>query len=250
MKRFSVKKIAVFLLAFAVMPVAFADLLGVEDAAMLANAVKQLEQLQDQYKLMNKAYETSKLQSQSLDAIKAVNDDIKKSNTGSYGFGGMNNGAPDLEKRQWSANNWRDALKNISGGNPTRYKELVSDYEKAHPTLMKSPQELGKGTSSSHLSQYQQHLALNKAASVETTYAFNEVNEHLKSIHDLSSHIDKATNTKGAIDLNSRLLAEIAYIEVMNLKLQTLISQQLAQASANELADDAEMIRFNTLPEE
>lgn len=242
MRRLSVKVSAVFLLAVSMMPNAFADVVGVQEGLLLENAIEQLKQLQDQYELLNNAYKTSQSQLQSLEAIKT-------SNSGSYGFGNLNNGVPDLKNRQWSANNWQDALKNISGGNPTRYKELVSAYEKAHPTLMMSQQQLEKGTSTAHLTQYQQHLALNKAASVETTYAFNEVNQHLKSIHDLSSHIDQTTNTKGAIDLNSRLLAEIAYIEVMSLKLQTLISQQLAQASANELADDAEMIRFNTLPE-
>jgi type IV secretion system protein VirB5 len=81
---------------------------------------------------------------------------------------------------------------------------------------------------------------------------FNEINQRLKDIHTLSNNIDapKNANTKSAVDLNSRLVAELAYIGVMNLKLQTLISQQLVQTQANELADDSDMIRFNTLPNE
>lgn len=229
-----------FLLAMLFAPMVNADLMGVEDTALLANAVKQLEQLQDQYKLLNNSYNTAKSQLDGIEKLKGLN-------SGSYGFGDLNNGLDNLKGWQSSADNWEDTLKNISGGNQTRYNELVRAYESAHPTVTEA--ELTKGASPARAAQFKQSRALNKAATVETTAMFNEINQRLKSIHTLSGKIDTAPNTKSAVDLNSRLVAELAYIEVMNLKLQTLISQQLAQAQANELADDSEMIRFNTLPD-
>jgi type IV secretion system protein VirB5 len=211
------------------------------DVAAIAKLGEQLKQMKEQYELFNKIHQNAESQLGSLNQLKDFN-------SGAYGYGNLENGLNELKNRQSSANTWDDALKNIAGGNPSRYAELVSAYERAHPDL--GTEVLSKGTSPAHLAQYQQHRALNKAASVETTYAFNEVNQHVKSIHTLSSQIEKAPNTKSALDLNSRLIAELAYIEVINLKLQTVISQQLAQSGANELADDSEMIRFNTLPDE
>lgn len=234
---------SIFLLHMVLTPMASADVVGATDAAILANVVKQLNQLKNQYKLLNDSYTTAKSQ---LDGI----NDLKKLNSGSYGFGNLDNGLDNLKSWQSSANNWDDALKNISGGNQTRYAELVKAYEAAHPTVTEA--ELTKGASPARIAQFKQSRTLNKAASVETTAMFNEINLRLKGINTLSSNIDapKNENTKSAIDLNSRLVAELAYIQVLNLKLQTLISQQLAQSSANELADDSEMIRFNTLPDE
>lgn len=237
MKRFKQKAGALALL-YVLSPMASADIIGVGDAALLVKAVEQLKQLQDQYELLKNTYSNSKSQ---LDGINRLKD----FNSGSYGFGSLENGMDELRNWQSSADNWDDALKNISGGNKERYAELVRAYEAAHPTI--SEAEYSKGASPERLAQYRQNKAVNRAASVETTYAFNEVNKHLKSIHTLSSQIEKAPNTKSAVDLNSRLIAELAYIEVLNLKLQTLISQQLAQSGANELADESEMIRFNTL---
>jgi type IV secretion system protein VirB5 len=230
--------LATGLLAFSMQLHAVAE--PVIDLAAIAKLKSQLEQMKTQLGVMRDTYNNAKSQ------LNGIND-LKKYNSGKYGFGDLENGLNDLQSWQSSADNWNDALKNISGGNNARYAELVKAYEAAHPTL--SEADLSRGTTPLHATQYQQNKALNKAVSVETTYAFNEINQRLKSIHTLSGNIEKATNTKGAIDLNSRLIAELAYIEVLNLKLQTLISQQLVQNGASELAEENELIRFNTLPD-
>jgi type IV secretion system protein VirB5 len=125
---------------------------------------------------------------------------------------------------------------------------LVKAYEKNHTTLDDAAFE--KGTSKEQLTRYKQAIEVNKAASVESTYSYNEINKHLKAVHQLSAQIEKAPNTKSAVDLNSRLLAEIAYIQTQNLKMQTLISQQLAQGGADDIAIDSQIARFNRLPDE
>lgn len=227
------------LLSLLSMPL-YADILSVADAAMLVKAMEQLEQLRSQYQLLSQTYSTAQSQ---LEGIQQ----LKQFNSGHYGFGGMANGAADLNARQWSANTWEDALHNIAGGNPARYQELVNAYQKNHVILDDATYR--KGASSERLTQYKSNVAVNQAVSVQATYAFNEVNRHLKAIHDLSNHIDKAANTKAAVDLNSRLLAEIAYIQTENLKLQTLLSQQAAQGGSNDLAMDNDSVRFNTLPD-
>lgn len=238
MKKNRLHPCAVVLLGLCMATNVNADIWGVEDALLIEKAVAQLKQLEAQYTLLNSTYDTAKSQLSGIDALKQFN-------SGSYGFGGLENGLDVLKQRQYSPNNWNDALKNVAGGNPGRYAELVRAYEANHPVL--SDADFSKGASSARLNQYKQNTAVNKAVSVETTYAFNELNKHIKTIHTLSSEIDKAPNTKSAIDLNSRLVAELAYIQVMNVKLQALISQQTAQNSADMLADEAEIVRFNTL---
>ena len=233
------KSIAV--LSLLLSPTAHADLLGVSDAAMLLKAIEQLEQLKEQYDMLRQTYDNAKSQLADLDRLKDFN-------SGHYGFGDLTNSLADLKDRQWSAHTWDEALQNIAGGNQSRYQELVKAYQKNHITL--DDNAYSKGASAEKLAQYQQSKAVNQAASVQATYAFNEINTHLKAIHALSVNIEKTPNTKSAIDLNSRLIAELAYIQTEQLKLQTLLSQQAALEGANDIGMDSETAKFNTLPDE
>ena len=211
------------------------------DAGAIAKLAKQLQEMQKQYKLMNNTYNNAKGQ---LDAAKVLN----QFNSGHYKFGNLKNSAADLKEFQWSANHWDDALKNIAGGNKTRYDQLVKAYEKNHRTLPDS--KLSRGLSQERFGQYKQSRSVNEAVSVQSTYAFDDINTHLTRIHELSQKIEETENTKSALDLNSRLIAEMAYIQVQTLKLQTLLSQQTAQFGANELDETVDSASFNRLPDE
>jgi type IV secretion system protein VirB5 len=136
----------------------------------------------------------------------------------------------------------------MAGGNSDRYASLVKAYERAHPTL--SDDEYRRGASDARLAMYQQNKKINKAVSVQTTAAFNQINKHLEAVHALSKQIEGASNknTKSAVDLNTRLLAEMAYIQTDLFKLQALANQQAAQVEANAIAEDSEAARFNQLP--
>ncbi|MFJ1270108.1 type IV secretion system protein [Legionella lytica] len=226
-----------FALLFSLISVSHADLLGVEDAALLANAIKQLDELRRQYNVLQDTYDTAKSQADTLKSLKEYN-------SGSYGYGAFDNGLDALKSWQNPTDNWKEALEKISGGNPERYAELVKSYEASHPML--NDVDYAKGTTSNQLTQYKYSKKVNKAVSVETTKTFNEINTRLKNINKLALKIDETPNTKSAMDLNSRITAELAYINVMNLKLQTLLTQQLAQNSANDLAEEGELVRFNT----
>lgn len=91
---------------------------------------------------------------------------------------------------------------------------------------------------------------VNRAAKVNATYAFGTIDSHLQTIYDLSQQIDVAPNSKAAMDLNSRLVAEVAFIQTQELKMQVLLNQQLAQANAETLASQEASAKFNTLPDE
>lgn len=205
---------------------------------MLRYQWEQLQQLKSQYDLLNDAYQNSKSQLRNI-------EDLKNFNSGNYGYGAFENGLDALNGWQNPADNWKDALENIAGGNQARYAELVKSYEASHPML--SDADFAKGSTPENTERFQYQKKVTKAISIETTKTFNEINARLKNIHTLALKIDQTPNTKSAVDLNSRLTAELAFIAVMNLKLQTLISQQKAEESAAELAEEGQRAKFNTL---
>jgi type IV secretion system protein VirB5 len=209
---------------------------GADDALIIAKLTSQLKQLEKQYKLLNKTYNNAESQMKSVDKL-------TKMNSGHSGFGRLHNSTADVRKRQ-SADTWRESLKGVSGGNPERYKELVKAYEKQHESLNRT--QFSRGASTRRSARFDQEQQLTKAASVESEAAFNDINESLKRIHDLSDQIEKAENTKAAVDLNSRLVAEVAYLQAQNLKAQAILNQQLAMKAGSSLEDDAELSKYLT----
>ena len=79
---------------------------------------------------------------------------------------------------------------------------------------------------------------------------FNEVNQELEKVHDLSDHIDQAENTKAAVDLNSRIAIELAYIQMESLKMQSIVNQQLAEQTSAHLYDQAVESQYRALPKD
>ncbi len=71
-------------------PISHADLLGVEDTQMIVLAMKQLNELQEQYRVLRDTYETAQAQVDNLNQLKSMN-------SGHYGFGDLNNGLDSLQ---------------------------------------------------------------------------------------------------------------------------------------------------------
>lgn len=201
------KKALLFSMLFALSPISHADLLGVEDAQMIALSLKQLNELQEQYRILRDTYESAQAQVENLNQLKSMN-------SGHYGFGDLNNGLDSLQSWQSPVSTWQDALQNLSGGNSSRYKELVAAYEKNHPALDESNFKVN--SSPAQAARFKEDKAVNRAVLVQTTESYNEINKHMEALHKLSKQIEHSPNTKGAIDLNSRLLTEIGFIQLKN----------------------------------
>ena len=231
----------VIILSILIAPVSCFAMLPVVDAGAIANLVKSYNQLKSQYDLLSKTYENQQLQ---LNQEKQLTDDSE----GSYGSGAFMNDDSALKDREWSPDNWKNTLQGMSGGNPARYQELVNTYKQDHPTL--SDSEYEKGASSDKAKAYSQEVKVNQAAQVNATYAFDNIKTHLDNIHKISEKIDTTENTKAAIDLNSRLLAEIAYIQTQELKMQILVNQQMVQVNADDIDEKTTGAKSNKLPDE
>lgn len=175
-------------------------------------------------------------------------DKLVKKNSGHYGYGQLNNTLNDLRNQKWSADTWHDALKGNGGFNQPKYQQLITEYRKNHLTT--SIDEIRKGAADDAVRDYEHTLKVNQAVGVQSEYAYDEVNTSLDRIHKLSQQIENAENTKAAIDLNSRLLTEVAYLQTQNLKSQSLINQQLAQKQSIELSERSRTAKYLAFDDE
>lgn len=205
---------------------------GPADLAIIAKLAAQLKQLKSQYDRLGEQLKTAKK--------------IASDNEGNYGYGGIGNSDSAFRNRTWSPDTWDDAIKDLSGGNQSRYKQLLSQYDKEHPTL--SENAYSKGASHALVRAYLQNVKTNKISSFEATHAFNSIKHHLQDIRSLTGKIDQTPNSKAAMDLNSRLVAEVAFISAQELKMQALMNQQLLQESINKNDGMRRESIFNRLP--
>lgn len=240
-KASKIKKAGIFLVMALAFYSAQSFAIPVEDFGAYAHMIQELAQLEKQYQVLQDAYKNA--QDQLSQQKKLVSD-----SEGHYNVGSMLNGQGDLTQREWSPNTWDAALHGLSGGNPDRYNQLLSDYKKNHPTL--SPEEFQKGASGPLAQVYQQQINTNQAADVNATYAFNDIQQSLKNVHELSEQIEKSPNTKASMDLNARLLAEVAYIQIQELKMQAILNEQVAQQNSEKISAETESAKFNRLPDE
>ena len=230
------KKSWAFALLLSLSHFSYADILGVEDAQMIILALKQLNELRLQYRVLMDTYQNAQSQLDQLNQLKGMN-------SGHYGFGDFDNNLDSLQSWQSPVSTWQDALQNLSGGNPTRYQTLVEAYEKNHPALDEA--NYARNSTPEHTARFKEDKAVNRAVRVQTTESYNEINKHMAALQKLAQQIEKTPNTKGAIDLNSRLITELGFIQLTSLRLQALMSQQVSQDSLSELQDSAEMAQFN-----
>lgn len=164
-----------------------------------------------------------------------------------FGYGDLLNSDEDLSARKWSPDTWESALEGLSGGNGARYKELVDEYQKNHPYL--SSDEMKEGASDAQAADYEQQVQTNRASMAHASYEFEDVNEHLDNIKELSSQINKAENEKAIQEINARINAEVAYLQVEQIKSMSIMNEQLAQTQASQLASEKAASEFNQIPD-
>lgn len=241
------KKLIFGLMLAATANMAHADWLGVEDVVLIEKAVQQLDEMKKQIDVAKKTYDQARAQyDNAKNQLDTVNN-LRDLNKGHSGFGDLNNKLKDMEQLKWSADNWRDALN--GKGNSAEYARLIQEYKKNHPDVTKN---LKKSAvyDTDEVKQLEHTAKITEAAGVQSEYAYNDINKSIERIHKLSEQIEKADSTKAALDLNSRLIAELAYLQTQNIKAQTLANQQLSQKQSLELSRGMKSSQFLIDPDE
>lgn len=196
--------------------------------------VKQLRELKKQVQQGNEMINEGK---------KVIQD-----SEGHYGFGHLLDSDSDFKNREWAPSNWEDALKNLSGGNSERYQELLKSYQKEHFSL--SDKQFSEGASHSVLDSYKRLVHENAAAGTNANGEYQDIEKLLKEVRQLMKKIESAPNTKAAMDLNSRLVAELSFISIEELRMQTLMNHQMAASTYDEIQARSREALFNRLPKE
>ena len=202
-----------------------------------------MSQMQSSYNKLKSTYD--KLQDQYNEVV-SMHDDLQGDLHGDYQYGALFN---DLHQFQWTADTWEKELKSTSGSAgsvPSNYQPMVSSYSTTYPSVSTATFEEGATTASANM--YTQGVDVNRTAMTESAYQFNDIDSRLKEIQNLSNKIDTASSTKEAMDLNSRITVEIAYIQTDMLRMQTVSNQQLAQVAAQNLSTQMQDSEFYASP--
>lgn len=231
-----------FLSGAVLMPIRGFAMVPVVDAGAIANMIKQLAALKQQYQQMRQSYDMARNQ---WNTAKGIQNIIHDTSSGHYGIGQFMNSDSDIKNLQWSPSSWQSALQSASGGNSARYNQLADAYKQQHPSLTED--NYAKYANNAQAKRYVNQVQTNRAASANATYVFNDINNRIQSVAKILKKIedDKLNpNTKSAIDLNSRLLGELAYIQLEELKMQSLLNQQMVARSENEVDEQTELANF------
>lgn len=205
-------------------------------------ASTMMDQMRKSYNEVESTY--NKLQDQYTE-VQNFHTDLQNDLHGNYQYGDLFN---DLHQFQWTAETWEKELKSTSGTSvSSSYQPLVSNYNATYPSVNTTTFEQGATQTSANM--YTQGVAVNRTAMTESAYQFNDIDGRLKEIQDLSKKIDGASSTKEAMDLNSRITAEIAYIQTDMLRMQTVTNQQLAQVAAQNLSVQMQDSAFYASPD-
>lgn len=208
-------------------------MLPVVDVAEISHVMEEVSVLKKSYESLQDQAKT--LQSQ-YDAI-----------TGNYKWGNWQNDADSIKQQfEWAPSNWKTALNNLAGGNSARYQELLNQYQNNHPVL--SQDAYSKGADENLSGEYQNQVATTQASSATASGEFNDINTHLDELQKLGSEIENSkTNItlKSAVDLNSRIELEVAYISMEELRMQAVLNQQTSEISASKIAEASEASQFN-----
>lgn len=155
----------------------------------------------------------------------------------------------------WSDDEWNNALLKASGNNTERFNELKAAYAESNPTLDEN--DISAIDSDILIKNGYTKLAkTTNMALAASEYTYHDVNQRVRNLEHLIQIIDdssKNANEKAAIDLNSRLIAEVGLIQIEMLRLQSIQSQVQAseqQDMLNHNTIEKQMLGYNIKEEE
>lgn len=215
--------------AYAVMPVIDVSQIT-KTLELIKEAQKQYQQMQDLSKLNTKQY-----------------DFLERNLSGNFGYGKFLNGSSDLYRRQWSNDSWVDVLRVSNNGHASAFSDAQRNYDRLYPVV--SSDHIASTRSRDNLTRthYQQSSEISRAALAASSYSYDQINEHIKNIHDILAMLENESSEKAAIDLNTRLVAELGFIQIEMLRQQNIQNQLIAtktQGEVNGMSDQSQFMQW------
>ncbi|MBE8215901.1 MAG: hypothetical protein HAW62_06220 [Endozoicomonadaceae bacterium] len=225
---------------FLCLPV-FSFSMPVHDPLNYAAIMREVQQskknffmLKNQYDLLKKQWDTLKIQQQQL-------KENYQAMTGQSHWGHFANRFDSLKQTILDpVNRWHDRRHQLSISTQSH-----QSYDQDNMVLTSQQFALGSTPALSHLQSVDRQT--NKMITLLAKQPFNRLDEHLKALKLLSNTIDSKDNhhIKSAIDLNTRMVAESALIQVEMVQLLVLLVQQTARVEARHLSHQALQSKFN-----
>jgi type IV secretion system protein VirB5 len=132
----------------------------------------------------------------------------------------------DLASRDWSANSWESAL---SGGGKSAIAEKINDFK------IKNEDIYQFSSSTQQKEEVEKTLKTSAVLDAETTQEYDRLGLYSKKINELSNVIRTSASTKSALDINNKLLVELAYLSIEGLRMQVMSNQASSQRLHHEL---------------
>lgn len=161
------------------------------------------------YQQLKKQFVTVKAQLEQMRHQFSITEKIESHLAGHYGMGNLFNENREQAQRYWGGDDWHAS----SEKNPMN--NFLQAYQQRFPDL-----EEHQHNRQSHL--YQENQQVTQTAAGAADYLYGSVSGKIERVQHLMNQIERADTQKAALDLNSRLLAELAFIQLDLLKLQTL----------------------------
>lgn len=173
---------------------------------------------------------------------------LKQNISGNFGYGNLWNTQADLYQRQWSNDNWVDVLNRVNTDKTSAFYQAQQAYAKMYPVA--NANQIDSTLKEGDLSRiyYQQESSISRAALAASSYNYNEINRHIQNIHDILAKLESQTSEKAAIDLNTRLVAELSFIQLESLKQQNIqiqLAATEAQKQVNGMSDESKFMQWN-----
>lgn len=178
----------------------------VVDMGAINQAVMQVQEMKRQYDMLKKQY----------DELTAMKDSV----TGSYGMSLLMNGTEDAASRRPLPQTWQEVVELQKEG---FYGNRLEHYSKVLPGI--ATKILANNDQDRDVIGYKMAKDHTQAAFAATEAVYNQIQKRLVTIEGLVAQIDKTPNVKGAMDLNSRIVAESGFV---SLDLARLNSTQLS----------------------
>lgn len=180
------------------------------------------------------------------EALKEVGEKQLSAVTGHYNIGNLYNSTSDQAERLWLNDNWQKLLQNASGGNAARFQELLKSYHDKYPMLAQT-QITPFNSNTLKAKTYTDNARTNLAGLSVSEYSYNSVQDRIKKLQGLLNQIEQTPNEKASVDLQARILAEIGFVQLELLRLQSVQTQLTAtqnQGMTNGTTQDTEFVKW------
>lgn len=183
-----------------------------------------------------------------LTDIKSLNQQTLANLEGNFGYGNLYNTANDVVQRQWSNNNWIDVLNMVNSDQHSAFYQAQKNYAERYQIM--NPTQFGsqQGITALNKQYYSDSSAVSRAALAASSYSYNQINQHMQTIHDILQKLENQPSEKAALDLNARLVAELSFIQLEQLRMQNIQTQLIAnhsQGEVNGMSDQANFMQWN-----